>query len=247
MYLPNIQSAVPITNLSSYERASEVFVQSATLAVGNNDLYTVPAGKKAIPIFTQVANLTAGNITAYGMLKRSATYYRVTANQTVNANQANLNCFMNNFVYEPGDTIAINATAVNLRAVLRILLVPSNHPLRTVTMFNLALGDNSFYTVPPTVKKAYILPASQSATQNLFSPGYVYYSNSSGAAVTCGVFFMPNGQVKGSTFQQYSVSIANLLVNGFSLPNYVTTGDFVVINLSSGTAGSHAFMTVYEQ
>ncbi len=214
------------------------------IASGNVDLYTVPTGMRAIALFA--AFNSAGTTTTYfPQVKIGSTYYRIAPNLT----PATLGNGSVNFgyIYEAGETIAVNTSQAGLNVMLGILLFPNTNALKTVKLFSgIASGNNILYKVP-TNKKACIFGFNTFA--NSSGSAGVTFVNATGGTVTYKLYYVPKADVNPSTANQMAqASVANLASTGGSINAIaMSPGDSIQFTSGVATTGQFAFVTVIER
>jgi hypothetical protein len=218
-YLPNV---------------SYTTIIGSNLSTGDNDLYTVPSGKR-LYVYQSVSlyNASAGNIAVINEYKRSGTYY-LLSNTGTSIGSGNGSIFtMAPIILEAADILSINtATNNGLNAFYTGQLFDSSSQLKTASVLSLSNGDNTIYTCPAG-KSAIIVNSS-------------YYNNSGGAIVTY-LNFVPSGSSPGTGNRfATSFSVSDKNFRNFNLPYTLSAGDFVSINTASGNAGQQAWVNVIE-
>lgn len=230
------QSIIPVTSITSFG--------ISTLASGDNALYTVPANKCAL-LRLFAFNATGGAITVFPTITPSggATIYRIGANVALAASgttgsDTNYQ-FQTYLIFNPGDVVGLNATALGVNAHGVVLLFDLNNPntFKQVMLKTFAVGDNTVYTVP-VGKVAYLgygsfTPVGLTGTQTL-------YSNESGGNATISFNVVPSG---GSVAASNRIYAPSVVANNIAVaPNFVkkmSAGDFLSINSTS--AGKQFF------
>lgn len=208
---------------------------------GNIDLYTAPAGKRALIRGFVAGNSTGGSLNATPQVKISATYYNLGALIAVGA--TGFNSASVGFVLEPGESFAVLTSGTGLNLWATIIEYDSATPLFSARLTSFSTGDNTLYTVT-TGKSAQTLTQ---ATNALNLAGQIMYWNNSGGARTYSIYSVANGGSKGSTNQLvFGASLANATTIISNLFSNISSGDFIVINVDAGTATQFAFMTVAE-
>lgn len=220
--------------------AKFVRIQGVNLNTGDNDLYTVPAGKRAfIGVTGQIYNNSAGSITWYWEIKVSGTYYRLSSSLTT-ATGDGITATAG-IVLEPGETFAVNVATTNgLNALLQAIEFDSIAPLFSPKLLTLASGDQTLYTCP-TGKTAIGLgntgPAVGGSTISVVADG-------TGQSVK--VHLVPSGNSVGNTYKIVpTTSIAANVRQAFTFVPALGAGDFININVSAG-APPLAYTTVAE-
>lgn len=215
-------------------------------ATGNSDLYTCPANKRAIITEMTVFNGHAStSATLVAMLKIGGVYYPASASTSIIAQSTGSRSVT--YVLEAGEILAVNMTQQPFNVVVSIMEFDNTSNIKSakLTTSTLTSGDNTVYTVP-NGKSALVLNNTLtmcSGTQGTFTAG-----NNSGGSVTYKWNVVPSGGSVGTT-NQMSASVAassgtgtSQTLTGFTMG----AGDFISVNLSSGTADQIAFVTVVE-
>lgn len=220
-------------------------VTGSNLATGNTDLYTAPAGKRAV-----VAAMTIGNgngSTVFAEAKISGTYFRLQGTATTStAAGINLTPLMP-FVLDPGDTISVNCSACagtgNL--FLKVIEFPSAYAFHSPRLTTLAASANTLYTVPANssaVLLALNLPVSIGPLA-----GACGISNSSGGPINFSINLVPSGgSVAAGNLITGTQSVANNSGTAFACSSTMTAGDFISVTSASAAAGQFAWVTVVE-
>lgn len=218
-------------------------INSNNIGSGNVDLYTVPAGKRAIVSLT-VFNSTVSsiNVTPKAKLSGSATYTALTAGQAVTT--LNSNTLPTRIVLEAGDILAVTTQSAGINAFGTVLLFDNTSCLLSPRLLTLTSGDNTLYTCPANTK-AYFIGC----------PAWIYGSannplmtiiNNSGSTQSYKVNIVPSGSSPGATNQALA---ANSLINTDSVaPQIVaalTAGDKISIN-TTGTGTQLVYCVVVE-
>ena len=220
-------------------------VIAPALNTGDNDLYTVPSGKRALFQGISLYNSSAGNITFYPTVKVSGTYYRlatsVTANTGVGATSSGIG-----YIAEAGETLAVNTATNNGANVFCTVVVFDNTcPVYSAKLLALANGNNTIYTVPAS-KKAALLDANMIAIATSATSG-IFYVNSSGGARSVQVSFVESGQSLGTGYLAGpATSVNDITRSNLGWRPTLAAGDFVNINTNAATATQIAWVSTME-
>ncbi len=210
-------------------KIAQVFNQATVN--GNNDLYTVPAGKRAV-LAGSALNQSGGSLNVINQLKINGAYVQVAVTAAV-ANNASLNLIPFNTlpIAEAGETISLNCNGV-LHLFAAIILLDQNDGVRSPKLTTLNAGDNLVYTCPAN-RIAFITNGSNSGNAPVRS------FNQSGGTRTYKLRCVPNGQAPSDTF---NLSAAWTTANGVSTnqviaePAFMSPGDYLSLNVDAGTA-----------
>lgn len=220
-------------------------IVGSCLGTGNNDLYTVPASRKAV-IFPQsrAYNPSAGNITYYHQIKVSGVYYPLSTPVTLTTGTGNSGATHNlPIVLNAGESLSLNTTTtacLNIR-FNGVEYDDTEARLATSRILSLSSGNNTLMTVP-ALKSAYAL-ANSLALAATTATG-VAVANFSGGSLN---YYINQVQSGGSVSTSNQMLPATAVGNqtSASLPGLGTmaAGDFVNVN-ASGASGV-AFITYY--
>jgi hypothetical protein len=206
-----------------------VRIQGVNLATGDNDLYTVPAGRRLwVGQGGNAYNGSAGSITYFIKLKVGATYYRLSTSNTLAASVAG--GAQGGIVLEPGDIYSVNVATTNgLNIAQRGIEFDSVCPFFSPRLLTLAAGNQTLYTCP-TGKSAILV--SNQANLGAAGSGFII---GDGTGQNVLMHLVPSGQTVGTTYQLLATTAvsANSMANpGLSVS--LSGGDFININVSAG-------------
>lgn len=223
-------------------------VPVTALAATDNDLYTVPVGKRAIIVGASY-NSSGSSVTLIIQVKISGTYYRLAAN-IVNTTLTNSILSTGHLILEAGDTYSINASATGVNANLTVYTFDSTNPWKSARIISFVSGDNTVYTCPAG-KVAYLAAA---AAYGLVSTASMstspFVANMTGGNVNYIWNIVPSGGSPGVsnkmaqnlTVATGAVAVMGTTVNPFSL----SAGDFLSLN-SNSTGQQIAWVNVFEK
>lgn len=217
-------------------------VLGSNLSIGDNDLYTVPANKKAIIVTnaTRAYNPSAGSISFYAEIKVSGVYYRTGASTTIATGVGSgANLLSQPMIINAGESISVNtSTTAGLNITTSVVEFDSISPFSIARILSLANGDNSLYTVT-SGKSGCIIANGLLGAVSVF--------NGSGSSVNLIVYDVPSGGSSGSTNQLFaSTALANVTATTFNTSATFSSGDSLVVNSNSGTAGQVAWVNYFE-
>jgi hypothetical protein len=214
------------------------------------DLYTAPAGKRAIiyPCYGANCSATPAGLTFQSKLKSGGNYYSISISSTNSMNQLLL-AQSSPIILEPGESASVNIAAGSTTSNTYgnpILEFDSNIPLKTAKLLTVINGNNTLYTCPANTK-AFILDVNCAVASNN-GLAQLFYSNASGSAVTRQWFLVNSAGSPGttnSTSAALSVANGNIDVAG-TTSACLNAGDSIVINTSSATATQMAWVNIME-
>jgi hypothetical protein len=236
----NVDYGYPGLALSSSTTTQTIAV---TLAAGNNDVYTVPAGTRAFIGALTLTQTSGGTLVVYGAVKNSGTYYRVGSNQNFSTGSVATVAFGSGtsvppFIYEAGEAIALNATGA-LTGFAHIVEFPDTDPLRSARVLAPAMGDNTVYT-------------------GAGGGAFLIATAIQPAAYSGGNYHVANGTVGAvNVFLKYTVGATTLSFGVVSFnanarsqgacPMAIASGDVLIVNCASAMANSVAWVNVVER
>lgn len=220
-------------------------IYGACLNTGNNDLYTVPASRKAV-IFPQsrAFNASAGSITYYHAIKVSGVYYPLSTPGAISAGVGASNPgHILPIILNAGESFSVVTSTTNCLNVRLTAVEFDDTETRLITsrILSLASGNNTLFTVP-IGKSAYILANSLAlaATPATGLP----VSNFSGGSLNYYINQVPSGGSVGTSNQMIAATaIANQTTT--TLPGIGTLAAGEFINVNASAAGGVAFVTYY--
>lgn len=237
-FLPQIGSS---TALMLY-----VPLVGGSLAIGNNDLYTVPAGRKAlIGQAFRLYNPSAGNITAYGEIKVSGIYYQIVASATLSAGTGAVQVPPAAIVLNAGESISINCATtagLNVRGAIAEFDAGVTQ-IATARILALSSGDQTLLTAPAGKS---IMPIATNTSAVSTNQAIVNVVNNTGGGVNIYINAVPSGGSVGSTNQLFpATAIANNAQATFTTGT-LAAGDFLSVHSDTATAGQVAWVTYYQ-
>lgn len=207
------------------------------LAIGDNDLYTVPAGRRAVIMSGTGYNTTGVSVNVYPTLKVGGTTYRLSGNTSIGALSGG--AITTNFIYEPGDIIGANASGVGINYDAVIVEFDETSPVKTARVLDTINGVSTIYTLPAG-KVAYPLSNNIST-----AAATVNYCGTTGTP-TLDFHLVPSGGVTngGNQLTSASAVVANQRTNPSFNAALRTAGDSITVN-STGV-GAIVFVHISE-
>jgi hypothetical protein len=206
------------------------------LANGDNDLYTVPTGRRAIGLFNTAFNTAVGALNLYSTFKRSGTVYRVSSTANINAGAQGNTAWQ--IVCEAGDILGANASGTGLNLSGTIFEFDVSSPLKTAIILDTSNGDQTLYTCPAN-KRAYLFNSAFT-----FGLGVISFCGTTGTpSIT--PYLVPSGGSKGATNQIAAATPASASTrSSINCSTVLAAGDTIVIN-GNGT-GAIVFASIQE-
>ncbi len=244
-------SGMPTTP-GNYPNRSFPVAYTNNSASGHNDLYTVPAGRKAIWIDYLVTNSTVGAIGHNPEIKISGTYYSIGTTVSESAGGLGHNYaphgstrFSQTILLNAGESFSVKTDAVGLTIWPNIIEFDDSSPLNRASLSSWSSGDNTLFTVPAgkTIYIGSLAPNSLANLPSIALAGITYF-NVSGSTRTMGkINIVPSGGSVGAT-NQFAGSNSVLNNSGFSkyFHGCLGAGDFISINTDANTAGQFAWI-----
>lgn len=238
----HIVSVRPLTaddlpNLISYSGALPYLpnlvtrkIQTASVA-GDNDLYTVPAGKRAFAILS-TWNATGGTIAHFTEVKIGGVYYRTGAAIAGLNGTAGTPFYL--IVLEAGQSFSLNCAALGLYIVGTVYEFDNTSALKSYMLTAFAVGDNAFSPVP-VGKKFSVQIGSPISTAS--GAGTLCIVNNSGGSLAYTWNLVPNGgAVLPANRILVTAGVATGATSFVSLNATLEAGDF--FSLASTSAGA---------
>lgn len=215
-------------------------------ASGQNDVYTVPTGRRAI--ISGVFCNSQSSASSACCFKVSGTYYNgggPSVSLTAGTPQNLISTLP--LILEAGETLSVFLTsAVSVNVWPQIIEVDANCPVKSGKFLNATSGNNLVYTCP-TGKTAMFLDQklnfggiSATGFGNFSSTTQMYW------------MYVPNGQSPASTFRfsntatpSGSSSFGGTMVQSATRGPSMNAGDMIYVNANS-TNGGCAFFNVVE-
>lgn len=235
------------TNGVGMTGARFVRVAGSNLSTGNNDLYTVPAGKRALFLSGVTYQASGSTITIFPEVKISGTYYRLGTATAVSTTVATIlsGAAAGGYIAEAGEILAVNSiTANGLNIWYNVVEFDNTVPLRTVKLLGLATGDQTLYTVPVNTT---MIPYRTGGGTGGWGDLITIIIATNGATPTITGNICSSGTTPGTGNKVYpsTAMTANTKNNGFGVPS-LSAGDFVNVNSSGTDATTMTWMNVYE-
>jgi hypothetical protein len=232
---------IPVSNLT-FPAAYHI-----SCAAGDTDLYTCPAGKKALVIDVTFTNPTGNPTTVVcdAEVKVSGVYHKFdfVANTAAIGTYGSSNSLAP-FLLGAGEIFAVNTNNSGLSVWPWILEFDDTAPIFDARLFSLSIGDNTLFTVPVGKKVAFCSMPGSFGTPSV---GKAYYYNLSGGSRTVKINVVPSGG---------SPAVANAIQNG-SVVNHqmaqpqlyggIAPGDFINVNTDAATATQTAWVIYTQQ
>jgi hypothetical protein len=242
---PTITS--PITMQNGLLPLSKSMVVSSVINIqtinGNNDLFTVPLGKRAA-LSACLYNQSGGSLTYTPQLKINGVYV-LTGPVVPVSNNASVSIlpFNSTLIAEAGETISLNCSGI-MGLFAGIVLFDVTDGILSPKLTTLQTGDNTLYTCPAG-KYAFTTNASNAGN----SP--IRVLNNSGATRTYKLRCVPFGVSPSDTFliaASFTAANGTQSNQAISSSVFMKPGDFININVDAGTATQFAqVLNVVEQ
>lgn len=218
---------------------TNVVVQNA--AVGNVDIWSVPAGYRAILAGGYATSTnTAGSLMGI-TVKTNGTYYWL-GSPSASGPSTNVTVALGaltSYVFDGGETISVTNNAQGLYAIATIRYWPDTMTPRSYKNLNLTTGTNLIYTCPAGMRASAVDATLR--TDNLLGN---FYPSTTGMKFEA--FFVPNGASLGLAARVQSRIIASSSASlTFSLPEF-HPGDSYYNATDSAIAGQISWISVIE-
>lgn len=226
---------------------TRVVVSTSIANIGDNDLYTVAAGKRA---FIASSRIFANGATTFFLnLKRGGSYYKLAIATSLGVSNGAVAA---GFVFEAGDIISFNhsgADAVNYNLGIVTFGAPASGPrgLKTYPNFTPIDGLTTLCTVATSCVMQFpnmgvnggVLLGGGSA-----SVAFIY--NGSGSSRSNNGYIVPSGSSADSTTQFFSGSTNNDTRGTMTPAGYMAAGTAFIMSTNSATAQQTMWVTTLE-
>ena len=211
------------------------------LASGDNTIYTVPAGRKALVLSTQIFNPTGGAINNIQYVNVGGTQMRIRNGVALAANSTVQ--YAVGVVLNAGDYYIINTGGAGLNCFTKIVEYDDMMTAyKTIFAANPA-ATATLYTVPAG-KSAIILNNQHNA---IFTNGNVNMTNDSGGTRVYNWYQVSSGGSPGTSNQiTAAISVANANENLALASGILNAGDYIAINIDTATTGHVVWFTILE-
>lgn len=212
---------------------------------GDNDLYTVPAQRKAVIQDFIVTNVSGDTITYFPQIKIGATYYKIgqAANEPDDGFGHNYGMSSTKnampIVLSAGEKFSVNCSTAGLTIWVNIIEFDAYSPLARADIRNWIAGENTLLTVPAG-RTIHIGSVGFSVNNNPASAvqGINYLNNSGASRTFTGIYIVPAG---GAIAANNTFATSNVISNGLGFtkffPGCLYPGDSIVIDMDSAAAG----------
>jgi len=214
-------------------------------AAGDNDLYIVPAQRKALIQDFIVTNVSGGAINYFPQIKIGSTYYKIGQGLSEPHNGFGHNYGMSQskncqpIVLNAGEIFSVNCSDPGLTIWGNIIEFDAYSPLARAEIRNWTAGLNTLVTVPAgrTIHIGSIgFTVSNNPTTTI--QGINYFNNSGASRTFNGIYIVPSG---GAPAGNNTFATSNTIFNGLGFtkffPGCLHPGDSIQIDMDSGAAG----------
>jgi hypothetical protein len=217
-------------------------VYSLALGTGNTDLYTVPAGRKALLIDTVCTLVGGGTWTIFHQLKVGASYFKFGFAVSAQAAANGLSNSAAPFLLNAGESYAVNnnQTGTSTSIWPYIIEFDASAPIFRSSLGSFSAGNNTIFTVPAACTiSLYGMPSGFA----LAMAGVLLYFNASGATRTVSWNAVPNGgSPAAANLIQAATAVPDGTMNNAVFWGGLAAGDFININTDASTAGQVAWV-----
>lgn len=214
-------------------------------ASGNNDVYTVPAGRRTIVLTSSFRSQSASTATISQNWKISGTYYNTSiAATSLGAGLYSGDTTDGGFIMEAGELISFNSNQTAINMFVQLVEFDNTATLKTAKVLGATNGDQTIYTVPAGKKAAIMTGNGQIWGMN--NAGFLL-GNNTGSTLTSNIYLVPNGGSKGaSNLFRGSISTATATATRINCGAILSAGDFIVWNCNTANANAVCAVTVME-
>lgn len=255
IYVTNVQPSqligpnFSLNGLASPPSLTYIGFQITNSIVGDIDVYTVPAGRKAFCSAARLWTPSTTNNTIYFEGKTNGTYYRISSNIALTGSATGGGSSFGGsgslYILEAGETLAFNVSALNADINGSIITFPNTYNLSTFRINTPVTGTNTIFTCPANTTALILNPFS--ATPQ--SP-FINWFNNSGGSRTVIVHLVKSGDVIGNWnelnntgFTSSSSTVQNI---AGAIGVVLSSGDFIDVTLDAGTATQFFYVTIFQ-
>ena len=240
----DIGGAVPLRN------AKPVRIGGGNLPAGDNDLYTVPAGRRCYITISQNCffNPTGAAISTQAKVKVDGTYYTMTGTN-VGANAGiTLSNIGGAIVLEAGESFAVSTAAAGLNVRMQAFEFSADTPFFSPRLYSVTAGPNTLYIVPEGKTACYGLGFNTASARN--GVGAAFGLNSvmgryTGAAVT--LHDVPQGATISAGTQTTTAGPSGTAIAfQFNAAFTSNEGDALVFDASASSSDALLWANVFE-
>jgi hypothetical protein len=223
-------------------------VRTSAAISGNNLLYTVPAGRKALVVDYIVSNSTASAIVNYPFVRIGGVDYRTGAsfNEPANGwghNYSFASSRSQPIVLNAGESFGVVTDAAGLTIWAHIIEFDELSPFSRADIRNWTAGANTLLLVP--ANKTIAIGAMGLTSGNLPAPnatGIVYFNASGATRTLSAINIVPFGEgvALANQFATTNNVFNNTLFSKFFHGN-LAAGDSIVLTSDSDAAGQFAW------
>lgn len=234
-------SCLPVTGLRVISTANRINLPS-----GDTDLYTVPAGKKALVVDATTTNPAASGATiqSKAQYKSGGVYTKydfITGGAFTPGTYGNL-ALLVPMLLLAGESFAVNADNAGMSIWMFILEFDASVPINIARLSTtIASGDNTLFTAPSNGTE--LFPNLEAVSAGAPTKGSLFYFNNSGVNRTIGWNLVPSGgSVADANKIANNVSVTSPSVNVKNYYGGMAAGDVISLNTDANTAGQSAFV-----
>lgn len=212
-------------------------------AIGDNDLYTCPSGKKALISRGYFFNTGVASSTVFMTINVSGTYYRITSNATVGANSIQTT-LTECIVLNAGEKLGLNSTTVGVNAWVMVCEFDVNSPLTRQGQINGGTGNTTVYTVPVNRSATFtsitgmIAPATSGQNVGCFQ-------TSASTSITVGTWLVASAGSPTNNNKLCSTTVNSNLASNQSRGNLISQG-FISNNFATTTSNRIFWCNILE-
>ena len=234
-YEKSVMSSMPLAGVflsgAKFKR-----VIAKQIPIGNNDIYTCPAGKKALIMSqqstTKFFNTSVGNIGVTVNIKISGVYRQWAGLSTIGAGAGIVSNHLSMLLLAGESFSLITITNNGLNVFLPVIEFDESSPISRGLILDPAIGANTLYTCPVGKSACALFQSFNMNTSQLV--GY----NNSATPTNFIMHFVPLGDVIGVEHQ--SGAVATIGANSLFLAQinpHLEAGDFIDFNSSAAPVG----------
>lgn len=200
---------------------------------GDNSVFTVPTGRKALIMNYSLYNPNGGSVTFFASINISGTVKRITSNGTLAT--LTRNGQTSAFCFNAGEQFIINTNLTTCSIQCGYITFPSSVPINSVRIDVNSTPTALLTATTTTYSLTSVLPPTMTGIQ-------WFIVNGTGGTLVYTTSFTPNAGVN-ATISTNSVATLVGIAPLLSIPMF--TGDSLLISSAAATAGQFAFATIW--
>ena len=228
-----------------FNNAKFVDVTNLSLSAGENDLYTVPTGKRAlVPYVLSTYNNSGSTCTYQAKIKVGGTRYIISSAVGIGNNSGSTMNYRS-LVLEAGESLCMSSSNAGSCALGWVIEFDDNSPMKSFKNFNVVNGNVTLYTCP-SGKTAKMFNLVETAAAAGSAAATI---NPTATGVNLTMYLVPSGQSVGVNYQNQQATGIFALADSVDAPigGIMAAGDFIAANNPNASNQLYVWGIVIEQ